>query len=147
MRLLPRLDESCLMIWRLPGLLVQALDGWPPCRHSRLILLLLSIVRALSTWLVFVLRLMLVVNLNVLERRIRLHLVVVGLLHGHCNLLRILLLRLLNAVVVHVYAEVLTLSICVDHELDGRDGLLLILNLGRTGSLVAELLFRMVLVL
>ena len=102
-------------------------------------------IRTLSTWLVLVLRVMLVVDLDVLERCVRLHLVVVGLLHGHGKLLSMLLLRLLNAVVVHVDAEVLALPIRVDHELDGGNGLRLTLNLGSTGSLVAELLFRVML--
>ena len=85
--------------------------------------------------------------LDVLERCIRLHLVVLGLLllDGHGDLLGGLLLWLLDAVVVHVDAQVLALPVRVDHELDGGNRLLLILNLGRTGSLVAELLFGLLL--
>ena len=92
-----------------------------------------------------VLWMVLVAYLDVLEGSTWLHLVVVGLLHGYGDLLRMLLLRLLNAIIVHVDAQVLALSIRVDHKLDGRDGLLLILNLGRVGFLMMELLFGWVL--
>ena len=144
-RLVPRLDEGCLLVRGLPRLLVQTLDRRLPRRHSGLVLLLLPGVRALPARQVLVVWLVLIAYLDVLEGRTRLHLVVVGLLHGHGDLLRVLLLWLLDAVVVHVDAQVLALPVRVDHELDGWDGLRLALNLGRVGSLVGELLFGLLL--
>ena len=91
-----------------------------------------------------VLRVALVAYLNVLEGCAWLNLVVVGLLHGYGDLLGMLLVWLLDAIVVHVDAKVLALPVCVDHQLDGRHRLLLLvltLGLGRTGSLVLELFF------
>ena len=54
----------------------------------------------------FMVRLLLIAYLDVLERRIRLHLVVLGLLllDGHGDLLGSLLLWLLDTVIVHVDA-------------------------------------------
>ena len=62
--------------------------------------------RAFPTRLLFMVRVLLIAYLDVLERRIRLHLVVLGLLllDGHGDLLGSLLLRLLDTVIVHVDA-------------------------------------------